>query len=235
MRTSAIRQQVSWTVDHATETGRRKHAKISFLHLHFFLDRKTDSNSLRRIRILPKSSSGGGIQVKKALCPPDIAELKPSQVANATLCLEFASASNREGDMVARFDIKTSTGSGIPIEIKPSLGDLLMAQKAPSVAEFDAAMNRMQGFQRVTSSFQSSNLDAVPQIIIKSAALTPVGKLAWQEKKLRFIGGLPASHDQVFVRVDCDRTSGSGMITVCCDHALAVNSMLAILKHAVSS
>lgn len=173
--------------------------------------------------------------MKKALFPPDVAELKCGQVANATLCLEFASASNREGDMVARFDIKSSTGGGIPIEIKPSLGDLLMPQKAPSAAEFDTSMNRMQGFQRVTSKFQSSNLDSVPKAILKSAALTAVGKAAWQDNKLRFIGGLPATSDLVLVKVDCDRTSGSGMITVCCDHALAVNNMMAILKHALSS
>ena len=136
--------------------------------------------------------------------------------------------------MVGRFDIKTSTGGGIPIEIKPSLGDLLTPQKTPSVADFNASMNRMQGFQRVTSKFQSSKLDAVPQILLKSAALTPVGKAGWQDNKLRLIGGLPASNDLVFARVECDPNSGAGMITVCCDHAVAVNSIMNILKHAVS-
>ena len=173
--------------------------------------------------------------MKKAVCPPEIAELKSGQMANATLCLQFATASNREGDLVGRFDIKTSTGGGIPIEIKPSVGELLTTPPTtPSVAEFDASMNRMQGFQRVTSKFQSSSVDGVPHILLKSAALSPVGKAGWQDNKLRLIGGLPASSDIVFVRVECDRNSGAGTITVCCDHAMAVNSVLAILKHALS-
>lgn len=168
------------------------------------------------------------------MCPPDVAELKVGQVANTVLCLAFASASNRDGDMVGRFDIKTATGGGIPIEIKPSLADLLTPQNAPSVADFDNSMKGMQGFQRVTSKFQSSNLDAVPQMLLKSASLTPVGNAGWQDNKLRLVAGLPASNDLVLAKVECDRTSGGGMITVCCDHAVAVNSVMAILKHAVS-
>ncbi len=203
--------------------------------LFFGTFRKTDGSTLRRIRILPKSSSGGAFAVKKTLLPPDVAELKVGQMANAIICLEFASASNREGDMVARFDVKASTGGGIPMELKPSLGDLLTPQKAMSVSDFDASMNRLQGFQRVTSTFQSSHLESVPQTIVKSAALTLIGKkLVWEGNSLRLLGGLPASNDLVWVRLDCDPNNGSGTIMVCCDNALAVNSILAILKHALS-
>lgn len=203
--------------------------------------RKTDGNAVRRIRMFPKSGgSSGAFALKKALLPPtEIAELKCGQVANVTIGLEFASASNREGDLVARFDIKTSTGGGMPIELKPTLGDLLISpQLPPSVSEFDTAMNRLQGFQRVTATFLSSSsnhLDAIPKIILKSAALTPVGKAQWQNHQLRFIGGLPGSNELVWVRLDSDVSNqNSGTIIVCCDNAMAVNSIMAILRHAIS-
>lgn len=219
-----------------------KHPNVVCVQLQFG-NKKTDGNALRRIRILPKSGgSSGAFALKKALIPPgDIAELKCGQVVNLIIGLEFASVSNREGDLVARFDIKTSTGGGIPIELRPTLGDLLVCPNLPpSVTEFDAAMNRLQGFQRVTATFQSSSpshLDTIPNAILKSAALTPVGKTKWQNNQLRFIGGLPGSNELVWVRLDWDPTknNNSGTIAVCCDNAMAVNSIMAIVKHALST
>ena len=199
-----------------------------------FFCSKTDSNSIRRIRLLPKANPGGAIALKKALCPPDVAELKPGQVANTTLCLEFASASNREGDLVGKFDVKTATGGGIPIEIKPSIGDLLRHMDPPSLPEFDASFNRLQGFQRVATTFQSSSLDALPRRLLKSAALTPLGDPSWHNNQLRLIGGLPGSSDCVLVRLECNRSSGSGTMTVCCGDAMAVNSVMSVLKHSIS-
>jgi hypothetical protein len=176
-------------------------------------------------------------------------ELKKGQVCNATLCMEFASTSNREGDMVARLEIKSSTGGGVPVELKPTLGELLQTTEAKThkTAEFDAILQRMQGFQRVVSSFQTTkkakDIASLSTLILKHAALTPVvvGKPKDNNNTLRFIGGLPASSDLVLVLIQCDddnnsTTSGSsGSITVCCDHALAVNSILNVLKRAVSS
>lgn len=207
-------------------------ATLNSLFVSFCGNRKTDSGSLRRIRILPRSGPSGAVGVKRAAWPPEIPELKKGQVANATLCIEFASASNREGDMVARVDIKSSTGGGVPVEIKPSLGQLLKPYKSKT-AEFDRTMERMQGFGRVTSSFQTSDMESIPKSVLKHAALTPVGKLAWKDKKLRLIGGLPASNDLVLVLVQCE--NGSGSITVCCDHAVAVNSIMNVIKRAVAS
>lgn len=200
-----------------------------------FLVRKSDSNSLRRIKMLPRSSSAGAFAVKKLLCPPEIPELKKGQVSNVTLGIVFASMSNREGDMVARFDIKSSVGGGSPVELKPSLGDLLLPQNVTSVADFDSKMSRMQGFQRVTSKFQTSNLVSVPMKVMKGAALTPVGDLNWSDNKLRLVGGLPSSNDIVYVLFECAPNSGGGTITVCCDHAVAVNNIMNLLKHAVSA
>ena len=183
---------------------------------------------------MPRSSPSGSIPVKKALCPPEVMELQKGQVSNATICILFASASNRQGDMVAKFDIKSSI-SGVPVELRPSLGDLLLPQKAPTVTEFDASLSRMQGFQRVTSSFQTKDMKAVPKLVMKNAAVTPVGGSGWINNKLRFCGGLPASNDTVWILLESDPSNGSGTLTVCCDHAMAVNSILNLLKHALAN
>ena len=183
--------------------------------------------------MLPRSGPSGAVPVKRAVWPPEISELKKGQVSNATLCLEFASASNREGDMVARVDIKSSTGGGVPVELKPSLADLLKPHKSNSVSEFDSTMQRMQGFGRVASSFQTNDVQGIPKSIMKHAALTPVGGLlAWKDNKLRLIAQLPASDDLVLVLLQCENSSGN--ITVCCDHAVAVNSILNVVKRAIS-
>jgi hypothetical protein len=228
--------------------------------------RKPDAASLRRIRILSRSGGGGGsIALKKALLPLEILELKQGQVSNATLCLEFAAPSNRDGDLVARLDIKTSL-SGVPVELKPSLGELLLpppSQVSMSADLFDATMGRMHGFQRVSTNFSitkrggHSAVSSLPKTVLKHAALTPVGGttvLTWKNNadakdkdtakakastkdnenhKLRLMGGLPASTDLVFVWIECN-DEGVGSITVCCDHAMAVNSILNLIKHAVS-
>jgi hypothetical protein len=195
--------------------------------------RKTDSASLRRIRIVPRSGSSGAHAVKKSLCPPEIPELKKGQVSFSTVCFLFASASNREGDLVAKVEVKSLTGGSVPVEFKPSLGDLLRPHKMKT-AEFDSTMQTMQGFQRVVSNFHTGDLVGLPASLVKVIALSSVGKLAWKDNKLRLIGGLPVSTDLVLVLIQCDSSGGSGTITVCCDNAVAVNTIMNTLKRAIS-
>ena len=161
-------------------------------------------------------------------------------MSTATLCIEFASASNRDGDLVARLEIKSATGGGTPVQIKPSLSELVRPCKQQhKKEEFDAIMAQMQGFQRVESTFTTPLYASVPQWIVKQSALSPVGKQAssssWKEGKLRLVGCLPASDELVYVLIECDKASGAGKIIVCCDHAVAVNSIMNDLKRAVSS
>lgn len=199
-----------------------------------FKNKKSDSGSLRRIKITPRSGSKGGIVVKKAICPAEIPELKKGQMSSASLCIQFASASNREGDMIARFDIKSSIGGGVPVEIKPSVGELLKPHKL-TIDEFDSKIGKMHGFQRVSAAFSTSvaNVSSIPKVVLKAVALTPVGKATWIDDKFRMIGCLPASDDLVLVLIQIDKSKGSGTITSCCDHAVAVNSILNSLKQAV--
>jgi len=54
--------------------------------------------------------------------------------------------------------------------------------------------------------------------------------------KIRMVGTLPASSDPVYVQVDCPpnaSTQATALLTVCCDHALAVNSIVNQAKRAL--
>jgi hypothetical protein len=202
--------------------------------------RKTDSSSIRRIRILPRLNPSGSIATK-IHCPQEISEIKHGQVCSATVCMEFASVSNRDGDLIGRLDIKSATGGGVPVQIKPSMGELLQPapKKLRKAADFDAEVGKMQGFQRVGSTFTlapgTASYSTLPMCIAKHAALTPVPKLSWKDGALRLAGCLPASNTLVYVVVQCDKSTGSGTITVCCDHAVAVNTVLNLIKKAIAS
>lgn len=201
-----------------------------------YLHRKTDQSSLRRIKILPRSSSKGGVAVKKTVFPPEIPELKKGQMFTAQVCIQFASPSNREGDQVIRFDIKSSTGGGVPVEMKPRVGELLRRHRM-SVDDFNLAFGKMHGFQRVSTSFAMApgNAESLPKSIWRETSLTHVGSQGWATGGiLRLVGCLPANDDLVLALIECDRTSGSGTITTCCDHAVAGNSILNNLKQAVT-
>ena len=60
-------------------------------------------------------------------------------------------------------------------------------------------------------------------------------KVAWKDNKLRLIGTLPASMDKIYVVVECDKKTGAGSLTVCCEHPLACNSLKDVLKSAVTT
>lgn len=149
---------------------------------------------------------------------------------NGLLVLEFASVSNREGDLVGRLEVKQGSAGSVPVEIKPMLGELLRSPLKPiPVDEFDSTMQRMQGFQRVQTSFTTSmDMVSILSSILKQASLAVVDK---SNHQIRSLGILPASNDPVLVLVEC--TNGTGTIIVCCDHAVAVNSILGLLKRAV--
>jgi hypothetical protein len=157
-------------------------------------------------------------------------ELKANEVISALLVLEFASVSNREGDLVGRLEVKQGSSGSVPFEIKPMIGELLRSPLKPThVDEFDSTMHRMQGFQRVQSSFTTSlDMASILSLVLKQASFTVVDK---SDHQIKLLGLLPASNDPVFVLVEC--ANSSGRITVCCDHAVAVNSILGQLKRAV--
>lgn len=56
----------------------------------------------------------------------------------------------------------------------------------------------------------------------------------WNEKQYRLVGGLPASSEVVFVMFQ-QEGNGKGKLIVCCDNALATNSILETLKKALKA
>ena len=60
-----------------------------------------------------------------------------------------------------------------------------------------------------------------------------MGKKKWSNGICRFIGSLPASGKDVLVQIKCDRKTGAGEVTICCDSAMALSSLLAFLKSAI--
>lgn len=159
-------------------------------------------------------------------------ELKANQSTIAMLIFQFASMSNREGDIVGRIEVKQGYGGSVPIEFKPSLGELLRPpNKTISNEQFDTALARMQGFQRVMSSFTTSlPLTSIAEALKKQSSFKLIGNVS---ENLRMMGLLPASDESVMVKIEA--TNGGGKITVCSDNVVAINSILSLVKRAVSS
>jgi len=198
-----------------------------------FSNKKTNASAIRLIKVLPRSGSSGA---KKTLCPPEIKELKANQSTTAILIFQFASMSNREGDIVGRIEVKQGYGGSIPIEFKPSLGELLQPpKKTVSVEQFDAALARMRGFQRVESSYTTSQpMASTAKVLIKQSSFQLIGNVqSSSNEKLRFMGLLPVTNQPVMVKLE--PTNGRGKITVGCDDVVAINSISSFVKRAVSS
>jgi len=201
-----------------------------------FSNKRTDSMSLRRVKILPRKSQNGPVFTKRTLAPLEIAELKKGKKASGTLCVEFSKASNRDGDLVAKFEIKTSTG-GVPVELKPSLGQLLVPHTVDSAKEFDSTFAQLQGLQRASAnlSLKPEMRDKLPTLILKDVAMSPLKntKLAFDDNdQLRLVARLPATESKVYVLIECKKGAGSGTIVSCCEDAVVANSVLGMVKHA---
>ena len=139
--------------------------------------------------------------------------------------------------MHAKLEIKFDSSGTMPVEIKPSIGDLLLPCRL-TVAQFDADVKRMHGFNRVESKVTVPHSRAeLTQKLLDRVALSFVGPSAtWDGDKLRLAGILPDSLDPVYVLVIicAADAAGHGKFLACCDHALVVNSIMNLLKRAVA-
>lgn len=200
-----------------------------------FAHRRTDAGVLRRVRIIQRSNTTGSIGTRQVVIPQEIVALKKGEMTTATLGMSFQTASDRDGALQARFDFKSDRSSSA-VDIRPTIGDMLRPCRM-SAEDFQSNVNALQGFSRVVSKLQvdSKSYDALPRSIMKHAALTPLDrKVAWKDSEFRLAGTLPSSMDKIFVVVECDRKTGAGSITVCCEHPLACNSLKDVLKSAVA-
>lgn len=199
-------------------------------------NRRTDVGTLRHVRIVHRrGASGGTISPSKVILPPEISVLKQGQTSSIFIGITFESATDRDGVAVAKFDVKSDRGS-TSIDIRPSIGELL--DTPPKITDFDAATAEFEGnkFLMITSSFLLSPISdekfkSVPTKILKHLYLRQIGK--WPEKGC-FVGKLPESGDHVFIRIQCDKVTGSGKITVCGNNAMASNSIANLVKSSLS-
>jgi hypothetical protein len=204
-----------------------------------FENKKTDataggSSSFRHLRIVQRSSSTSGTMIgpRRVVPPQEIDVLNVGQRSDCMLGIEFASPSDRDGSLLAKFDVKFGS-SGIPVEIKPLIADVLLPCQR-SLEEFDEQIKRLQGFQRVDTnlSIDASKLGQLPAVVMQCAALTPVGKeLGFQGDNLRLAGTLPASSNPVYVLVS--NLAGKFKLSVCSDDAMAANSVMNVLKRTI--
>lgn len=187
----------------------------------------------RRIRIVQRSSSSTGSTIgpSRISFPEEVGILNGGDACSERfMAIEFSSLSDRDGCYVAKLEIKAGS-SGKPIEIKPSLGDMLQPTRR-TTSEFDATISRMQGFNRVQSTFTYNQKTKLLPQITAAVSLSVTSEQVWDGDKLRLVGSLPSSGDDVFVLVECATTT-SGTVAVCCDHALVINPIMNVVKEAI--
>ena len=188
-------------------------------------------------------SSSGTIPTTRAIIPQEIDILNSSQISFAMIGLEFAQHSDKDGAFHTRFDIKCDRSS-TSVDIRPPLAELLLESKIMSIVDFDESMQKMHGIhQQAMSKFELSPSskgssislmhEKLPVKILKASTLVLVGNKKWKNNCCRFVGALPASGKDVLVRIRCDKNSGAGELAICCDSAIALNSLLAFLKKAI--
>jgi len=199
-----------------------------------FENRRSDSGMLRRIRIIQRGGGGGAsvVGLRRVVVPPEISELKKDQMAILVLGVEFVSASDKDGAMHGKFDLKSDRGTN-PLDVRPPLAELLQPAKI-SKSEFDGYLQRLQGFHRMMLGFPlvggAGSLEALPNKLLKKAALTALNKdKKWKDNKFHFAGQLPVAGDKVLVVVTVDDFH-RGELLVCCDNVMATNSIMDVLK-----
>jgi len=216
------------------------------LHVRFQNANEPSGPSIRRLRILQRSSSSSSSTIgpSRVISPPEIVQLAPGQEVDCVVGIDFNGMSDRDGSLLAKLDFNHG-GGGIPVEIRPGIGDLLLPCRR-SLNEFNEAVRVLRGFQRVESTISVSDIPsgekdaraAIQHKLLQFAALSPVkvssaapGPVSYWDgdNMLRLAGTLPSSSDPVYVQATLsspDEAQASVKLTVCCDHALAANSVM---------
>lgn len=123
--------------------------------------RRSDAGSLRHVRIIHRGGvSSGVVSPSKAIVPPEIIFLKKGMASSLFIGLVFASATDRDGITVAKFDVKSDRGN-TSIEVRPTLGELLNDEKCKdmSLSDFGFKVSKLQGIQRIASTFRLSPMN----------------------------------------------------------------------------
>ncbi len=105
-----------------------------------------------------KVTTNGVIPTTRTAIPQEIDMLNTSQISYAMVGLEFAQVSDKDGAILARFDVKCDRSS-TSIDIRPPLAELLI-RSAITISDFDDAMQKLHGIhQRAVSKFDSSSIE----------------------------------------------------------------------------
>jgi len=215
-----------------------KNAAVVCLQIKFE-NKREDGRAIRRIRLLQKKfAKSGVVPTTRISIPQEIASLGSFKVSFATVGLEFAQASDKDGTILAKFDVKCDRGI-TPVELCPPLAETLQEFNMPR-SDFDAASRKLHGIHqqaKVSFTLPSANVESyykrIPKRVLKCSNLSIVE--SWTDSHCKFAGKLPASGNHVILDIQCNPSSGGGMINICCDSAMALNPLLAFIKNVITS
>ena len=127
-----------------------------------------------------KVTNNGTVPTTRTAIPQEIDMLNSSELSYAMVGLEFAQVSEKDGAILARFDVKCDRSS-TSIDIRPPLAELLVGStSAKEISDFDETMQQLQGIhQRTISKIDSSSIkgevstfyDDLPSKILKASTL----------------------------------------------------------------
>ena len=201
--------------------------------MQFQFENVQGTTPFRHIRIVQRSSSSTSSVIipSRVLVPEEIPILNVGAEARVVVCINFNDSSDRDGASLAKLEAKSGSG-GMPFEIRPRILDLLLPCSR-SIDEFDAAVGRMHGFNRLeTKVAASASMKGVTQQLLNHSSLTLISPRDGEaDKKARLVGSLPSSSDPIFVQVDSLRNET--ILVVCCEHALVLSPVMNQLKKAL--
>ena len=164
---------------------------------------------MRHIRIVHRGGTSSGIiSPSKVITPPEIPVLKKGMASTLFIGLTFASATDRDGVTVAKFDVKSDRGT-TSIEVRPTLGQLLndSATKSLSQSDFDSAISSLQGIQRITSTFTLSPMNNDVFNNLPSTILQHLNLVSAYDDSLDFVDIFNLAQLIVFHLVTCPETN----------------------------
>ena len=193
---------------------------------------RQDGGSIRHVRLVHRGGS-----TAKVVTPPEIPVMKKGTTSRLFVGIAFESISDRDGGVVAKFDVKSDRGS-TSIEIRPTIGEILNydATNNMTQSEFDQACSKLHGLQRISTSLSlpcanEKDLNHMSHRILENLHMKQIG--SWNGRGC-FVGVLPSSGQDVYVTVRCGQKSGLGEIIVCSSDAVAANGVASLVKKSLS-
>jgi hypothetical protein len=193
-----------------------------------FENKRTDGLAIRRIKFIQKRAIGTGcVDISKVVLPQEISSLDSGKVCVVLIGIQFLNPSDKEGAMVAKFDVKCDR-STTAIELKLLLAEMIQSSSITNIESFEKVAKRLSGtYQKSKSSILINDKDQVMDKILSSSTITLVH--GWVENVCRFAGTLPVSSLDLLLEISYS-PEGSSEIFVYCDDAMAVNSLLVFFR-----